>query len=223
MLRFAHYPIPRPGAPLSAHAFDARAITDTIQRALASAGLDAQSGPMKGVTDTIQQALSAAGLYSAAPGDPQAKRGARTAPYDIPPRGHHRWRCPRSRAPQDITDVEPLDPPRLPNRHVPASSSPARSLIMRGTRTYKLYVPASYAGELGDAVPMVRDVAWLHAVSRRLRRRHTDECACRAAWVSGGLSRSSRQCERIEVLELVPSGRSGPRPRRAFAHCRHHA
>lgn len=37
-------------------------ITKTIQRALASAGLNTQSGPMKGVTDTINQALSAAGL-----------------------------------------------------------------------------------------------------------------------------------------------------------------
>lgn len=37
-------------------------ITDTIQRALAAAGLDTRSGPMRGVTDTINQALSAAGL-----------------------------------------------------------------------------------------------------------------------------------------------------------------
>ena len=47
--------------------FDVRAITDTIQRALASAGLDIQSGPMKDVTDTIQQSLSAAGLSQALP------------------------------------------------------------------------------------------------------------------------------------------------------------
>ena len=37
-------------------------ITETIQRALAAAGLNTQAGPMKGVTDTINQALSAAGL-----------------------------------------------------------------------------------------------------------------------------------------------------------------
>lgn len=37
-------------------------ITDTIQRALAAAGLDTRSGAMRGVTDTINQALSAAGL-----------------------------------------------------------------------------------------------------------------------------------------------------------------
>ena len=37
-------------------------ISETIRRALASAGLDTGSGPMKGVTDTIEHALSAAGL-----------------------------------------------------------------------------------------------------------------------------------------------------------------
>jgi poly(hydroxyalkanoate) depolymerase family esterase len=37
---------------------DVKNITDTIQRALASAGLDAMSGPMAGVTETIRQALS---------------------------------------------------------------------------------------------------------------------------------------------------------------------
>lgn len=37
-------------------------ITETIRRALASAGLNTQSGAMKGVTDTINQALSSAGL-----------------------------------------------------------------------------------------------------------------------------------------------------------------
>jgi poly(hydroxyalkanoate) depolymerase family esterase len=38
--------------------FDASKITDTIQRALAAAGLDTTSGPMRSVTDTIQRALS---------------------------------------------------------------------------------------------------------------------------------------------------------------------
>jgi len=42
--------------------FDATRVTDIIKHALASAGLDARSGPMKHVTDTIEDALSAAGL-----------------------------------------------------------------------------------------------------------------------------------------------------------------
>ena len=37
-------------------------INETIQRALAAAGLDTRSGVMKGVTDTINRALSSAGL-----------------------------------------------------------------------------------------------------------------------------------------------------------------
>ena len=39
--------------------FDAQAINETIQRAFASAGLDASSGPMRGVTETIRRALAA--------------------------------------------------------------------------------------------------------------------------------------------------------------------
>jgi poly(hydroxyalkanoate) depolymerase family esterase len=42
-----------------APAFDADAINDTIQRALASAGLDTQAGPMRDVTQTIRRALGA--------------------------------------------------------------------------------------------------------------------------------------------------------------------
>jgi len=42
--------------------FDATAITHTIKRALASAGLDTSNGPLAQVTGTIEQALSAAGL-----------------------------------------------------------------------------------------------------------------------------------------------------------------
>lgn len=42
--------------------FDNRAITDTIERSLATAGLTGASGLMKGITGTIHQSLSAAGL-----------------------------------------------------------------------------------------------------------------------------------------------------------------
>ena len=40
--------------------YDAQAINDTIQRALASAGLDTSTGPMHDVTDTIRRALDPA-------------------------------------------------------------------------------------------------------------------------------------------------------------------
>lgn len=50
-----------------APAFDTAAIHATIQRALASAGLDTTAGPMRGVTETIRRALAAGGLGPTAP------------------------------------------------------------------------------------------------------------------------------------------------------------
>jgi len=48
------------------HHFDAKAIAETIQRALASAGLDTTSGgPLRGVADTVQRALNSVGLAAA--------------------------------------------------------------------------------------------------------------------------------------------------------------
>jgi poly(hydroxyalkanoate) depolymerase family esterase len=45
--------------------FDAKAICETIQRALGSAGLDTSSGPMRDVTETIRRALASGGLKDA--------------------------------------------------------------------------------------------------------------------------------------------------------------
>ena len=150
---------PLRSSPLWAHAVDGRAITDTIQRALASAGLDTQSGPMKGVTDIIQRALSAAGLYAPAPNDPHESAvvtRASGAPVTTSRRGVTIDGVARHvPTPQDITDLESLEPT------APAESARPGQFVTRsftnhaGTRTYKLYVPASYAGELRDAVPMV--------------------------------------------------------------------
>lgn len=55
--------------PFSARAptFDANAINATIQRALASAGLDTTTGPLHEVTQTIRRALSAGRLAEVAP------------------------------------------------------------------------------------------------------------------------------------------------------------
>jgi poly(hydroxyalkanoate) depolymerase family esterase len=112
---------------------------------------------MKGVTDTIQQALSAAGLYSAGPNDPDGPsiaartHGARTSRRGVTIDGVAN----EVATPQDSTDVEPFEPT------APAESARPGQFVTRsftnhaGTRTYKLYVPASYAGELRDAVPMV--------------------------------------------------------------------
>lgn len=48
-----------------APSFDVKHISGTIQRALASAGIDAASGPMIDVNETIQRALSAGGFAAA--------------------------------------------------------------------------------------------------------------------------------------------------------------
>ncbi len=53
--------------PFNARAptFDAKAIKETIRRALASAGLASGSGPMRDVTETIERALASSGLAEA--------------------------------------------------------------------------------------------------------------------------------------------------------------
>jgi hypothetical protein len=51
------------GAP----SFDANAVNETIQRALASAGLDTTLGPMRDVTETIRRALAAGRIAEAGP------------------------------------------------------------------------------------------------------------------------------------------------------------
>lgn len=146
-------------APLVAHAVDGRAITDTIQRALTSAGLDTRSGPMKGVTDTIQRAFAAAGLYADAPSDPDGSDGSTIVPraHGVPDTTSRRGLTINGVAreittEQDINEVEPAGPAK------PARSGEfvTRSFTNHaGSRTYKLYIPASYTGELREAVPMV--------------------------------------------------------------------
>jgi poly(hydroxyalkanoate) depolymerase family esterase len=106
-----------------APSFDAASITDTIERALASAGLDTTSGPMRDVTDTIRRALSRGG-----PAAPAAFRD------DDP----------------SIVDVEPRGVVNPPEATRPAVSEPGTSGTFTareftnhaGTRAYKVYVPA---------------------------------------------------------------------------------
>jgi poly(hydroxyalkanoate) depolymerase family esterase len=117
-------------------------ITATIQRALASAGLDTKPGPLSGVARTIDKALSAAGLNNHYSSEPASSGlAARNRVYE-----------------NDATQNEP-DAPFTP------ASSPERALhgefLSRafsndaGRRTYKLFVPASYAPAEGKAMPMV--------------------------------------------------------------------
>ncbi len=125
---------------------DVDAINDTIQRALASAGLDTRSGPMKGVTDTIQQALSAAGLnqHASNPGQRDTVIEGVVSRVTAANTATPQQGTPRARA-------EPTShtKPALPGEFV------SRSFTNHaGTRIYKVYVPANYSSAL-EPVPMV--------------------------------------------------------------------
>ncbi|MFD0739637.1 alpha/beta hydrolase family esterase [Lysobacter koreensis] len=113
---------PLPAASPMAQRFDSAAITDTIQRALASAGLDTQDGPMRGVGETIRHALAAAGLE---------RTGEAAADAIHPP---HR-----------AAGREPLGQ-TAPSGPDPRGAFLGGSFVHHaGTRAYKLYVPTSYA------------------------------------------------------------------------------
>lgn len=98
--------------------FDAQAINETIQRALASAGLDTSSGPMRGVTETIRRALAAG-----RPDDP-----ARLVSADEDGSA--------------ATDPSPLVGTK---QREPGSFEAFRLSNDNGTLAYKVYVPATAA------------------------------------------------------------------------------
>ncbi|MBC7939293.1 MAG: PHB depolymerase family esterase [Chitinophagaceae bacterium] len=117
--------------PFNARApsFDANAINQTIQRALASAGLDTTSGPMHAVTETIRQALASGGLATAAAASAThddvidvAARVVRPGAADIEPSDH---RLPTARA------------------ETPGTFTTCLFSNASGNRAYKLYVPAT--------------------------------------------------------------------------------
>ena len=89
-----------------------------------------------------------------------------------------------------------------------------------GTRSYKLYIPACAAG--WPAWPH-RHAAWLQAEPGRFCRRHRHERRRRGAWSHGGLPEPVLVGQCRLVLELVQSGGSDPRLRRASDHCGYHA
>jgi poly(hydroxyalkanoate) depolymerase family esterase len=128
------------------HRFDVSGITETIQHALAAAGLNTQSGPMKGVTDTIHQALSSAGLTQrpVTRTAPASERGVTIdgtyQEIDVRHSAIHGVQAePASRV------TEPL-PGTFLNRSFTNDA---------GTRSYMLYVPATYSIESSEAVPAI--------------------------------------------------------------------
>lgn len=110
---------------------DVASITSTIERALALAGLQAQSGPMQGVTETIRRALSSAGLNQT----PSAT-GTDDAVIDIVAREVG------TREPEPaLRGRSPATEPAAPGQFVTRQFSNAA-----GARAYKLYVPKANPG-----------------------------------------------------------------------------
>ncbi len=123
--------------------FDVGGITETIQRALAAAGLDTQSGPMKGVTDTIHQALSAAGLTqrSVTPSEqPRVTIEGASREVDAPYR--------------DIDGIHAKPASRI-DEPLPGAFLNRSFTNHAGTRNYMLYVPTSYTTESSEPVPAI--------------------------------------------------------------------
>lgn len=112
-----------------APSFDANAINETIQRALASAGLDTTSGPMHNVTETIRQALASGGLSVAA-----VAPAANDSVVDVAARVVN---------PGDAGGEPSNNRPSPAKVETPGSFETCQFSNRAGTRSYKLYVPAS--------------------------------------------------------------------------------
>ena len=108
--------------------FDAEAINETIQRALASAGLDTTSGPMHSVTETIKRALASRGLA-----DTAGPAVATDSVIDVMAR---------------VVDVgedgnsESNRKPSIGDAQAPGIFETREFSNHAGIRSYKLYVPA---------------------------------------------------------------------------------
>ena len=108
--------------------FDVANITETIERALASAGLDTTSGPMRGVTDTIRRALSSGGVPA-----PMPSNDVDASVIDVEARIVDN--------PNDRKGVPGLDTD-ITSRETPGTFVTRAFSNRAGTRSYKLYVPA---------------------------------------------------------------------------------
>jgi poly(hydroxyalkanoate) depolymerase family esterase len=107
--------------------FDVKNITETIERALASAGLDTTAGPMRDVTDTIRRALSSSSIAG-----PMPLSEGDNAVIDVVA---HAVGTPH-------TDGEIRRKPDITEPEAPGAFVTREFTNQAGTRAYKLYVPA---------------------------------------------------------------------------------
>jgi poly(hydroxyalkanoate) depolymerase family esterase len=103
--------------------FNADHINQTIQRALAAAGLDTSTGPMKGVTETIRRAL-------------ESGNGPSLVSHDLP-QLEVLEPAARPLGRRDVSQPAMEGTPGLPGRFIRGEFS-----NQAGTRAYKLYVPS---------------------------------------------------------------------------------
>lgn len=141
-------------------------IQDTIERALASAGLNTRSGPMRGVTETIRKALASAGLGGAeagaeSPAKPAAAaRAAHDAPIDVVAREVMEAAAPVV-LPADVSGTPEApgtaDTPDAPDisDSLPGQFLQRSFTAPAGTRAYKLYIPARTAQQAARPMPLV--------------------------------------------------------------------
>lgn len=142
LLRRLSKAMPLPETPFPTGSLDIAAINNTIEQALTAAGLNTQMGPMKNVMETIQQSLGAAGLNPHTP--PASEHGVTIDGVA------------RRIFPSDETLDEAPTRPRGPADQLRQGEFLSRSFTNQaGTRSYKLYVPASYSAQSDEPVPVV--------------------------------------------------------------------
>ena len=126
--------------PISTASLDVKSITATIERALACAGLQTQSGPMQGVTETVRRALASAGMSI------NSQPATDTSAIDVEARVIG--------APQS----EPTELRRSASaneRVAPGQFVTRQFANLAGARSYKLYVPVSNPGALMPLLVML--------------------------------------------------------------------
>ncbi len=129
-----------------APAFNADAINETIQRALASAGIDTAAGPMHGVTETIRRALGARHVAAVAPAT-DSESVVDVAARVVP-------------AGEDPIAAPDLGPSSREAQPQPGSFEAHAFSNHAGTRAYKVYVPA------GKSVQPLSMIVMLHGCTQ---------------------------------------------------------